>query len=364
MKISIFKRLFVVYEILSTILKRKISPLIIFIFILFFKLILFLFMILDKLFIKKLSQIEISNPIIIVGNPRSGTTFLQRFLVDNKFGKGTQLWQMIYHSYILQKIIKPFLPMLEIISPAKYHSTDAHETSLRSVETDDVGMLFRFFDGFFLYGFFLSWSKKDLFHWVDTNDRDTTSRDFNWFESVWKNILLSSGSDRIVAKLFSLSVNTPKFLKKYTDAKILYMVRDPLDVIPSGLSLVTGVLDKTFGFWNKSEDIRNRFLSNLYKGLVELLLRFENDWTNGKIDKSKVLIVRFDQMMNDFDGLMDEIIEFCNIPITDELINNINISSQKQKKYISKHKYDLSKFGLSDDKIKEDCKKYYETFIN
>ena len=112
----------------------------------------------------------------------------------------------------------------------------------------------------------------------------------------WLHTLVSSKEDRIVAKLFSVSANTPKFLKKYPDAKILYMVRDPLSVIPSGLSLVTGVLDKKFGFWNKPEEDRNRFLFNLYRGLVELLLRFENDWSSGKIDKSKVLIVRFDNM--------------------------------------------------------------------
>ena len=85
--------------------------------------------------------------------------------MKNGFGTGTQLWQMIYSSIILQKILKPFLPILEYLSPAKHHSTDAHKTSLASVETDDASMLFRFFDGFFLYGFLLSWSEKDLFDW-------------------------------------------------------------------------------------------------------------------------------------------------------------------------------------------------------
>ena len=37
---------------------------------------------------------------------------------------------MIYSSILLQKILKPILPLLEHISPAKHHSTDAHKTSL------------------------------------------------------------------------------------------------------------------------------------------------------------------------------------------------------------------------------------------
>ena len=65
-------------------------------------------------------------------------------------------------------------------------------TSLSSVETDDASMLFRFFDGFFLYGFILAWAEQDLFHWFEPEKRDMSKRDFNWFESLWIRILHSS----------------------------------------------------------------------------------------------------------------------------------------------------------------------------
>ena len=59
-------------------------------------------MIIDNIFYFNLSKKIIDKPIIIVGNPRSGTTFLQRFLVKNGFGQGSQLWQMIYPSIIFK----------------------------------------------------------------------------------------------------------------------------------------------------------------------------------------------------------------------------------------------------------------------
>ena len=118
----------------------------------------FLFM--DKIFINIPNNSIFKKPIIIVGNPRSGTTFLQRYLINNGLGTGSQLWQLIYPSILLQKIIKPFLPLLEKISPARHHSTEAHKTSLTSVETDDVSLLFRHFDGFFLYGFIFAFEKR------------------------------------------------------------------------------------------------------------------------------------------------------------------------------------------------------------
>ena len=270
---------------------------------------------------------------------------------------------MIYPSIIIQKLIKPFLPVLEKISPARHHSTKAHKTSLTSVETDDVSLLFRYLDGFFFYGFFLTFDEEDLFHWVDPKIRNTSARDFAWFDSMWKRNLLYNNGNRYIGKLFSLSSNLPLFQKKFPDAKILYMIRDPLQVIPSGLSLVTGVLDKRFHFWSLDESIKKRFIERLYRALVELLIRFHEDWENGNINKEKVFIIRFDSMMNEFDILMDELLGFLDVEKNDELIQKIKQTSEDQKQYKSGHKYDLKKFDLTENIIRNDCKKIYDTFL-
>ena len=222
---------------------------------------------------------------MIVGNPRSGTTFLHRYLVKNGIGTGSQLWQMLYPSIILQKLIKPFIPYLEKVSPTRYHTSDAHATSLQSVETDDVAIFFRYIDGFFLY------------------------------------------------------------------------------VKPSVLSLVTGVLDKRFGFWNLPAEKRQHFINCLYNGLVMLLLRFHEDWGNGSIDQSRVFIVRFDRIMTDFDNLMDEVLEFIDYIPSEVLKADIQKTAEKQRDFQSKHEYDLEKFGLTEEQIKSDCAPVYETFL-
>jgi hypothetical protein len=301
---------------------------------------------------------------MIVGNPRSGTTFLHRYLVKNGIGVGSQLWQMLYPSIILQKMIKPLLPFLEKVSPTRHHSTAAHKTSLQSVETDDVAIFFRYMDGFFLYGFILSWAEENLFSWVDPQERDTSDRDYKWLESIWLRNQFIANSNRTVGKLFSLSSNLPKFLERFPDCKILYIIRDPLSVIPSGLSLVTGVLDKRFGFWSLPIEKRSHFINRLYHGLVQLLLRFHSDWISGKIDKSKVMIVPFDRLMEDFENLMNEILEFTNHDPSDELRKDILDTGDNQRKFKSEHKYDLEKFGLTALQIQKDCAPIYKTFIN
>ena len=362
-KISIFKRLFTIYKILGKTFGSWVSPIFTGLLLLILRLIVFLGSFIDYLCFSKIRKSKIKRPILIVGNPRSGTTFLHHYLTKNNLGTGSQLWQMIYPSVVLQKLIKPLLPFLEKISPTKHHSTDAHKTSLQSVETDDASILFRYLDGFFLYGFLLSWHQNNLFDWVDPNKRDTSKRDFDWLESMWVKVLISNKQDQIIGKLFSISANMPKFLERFPDAKILYMIRDPLSVIPSGLSLVTGVLDKKFGFWSLDEEKRNRFIRRLYLALIELLTRFHHDWVNNKIDKEKVMIVHFDRMMNDFEGLMGDIINFIEISPSEDLVSNIKKTAEQQRAFKSKHKYNLDKFGLTEEQIKNDCKIIYDTFL-
>ena len=338
------------------------SPIITGLFLLIMKTFVSLGLILDKLFYKIARKPELIRPIIIVGNPRSGTTFLQRYLISSGLGVGAELWQLIYPSIILQKIIRPLLPILEKISPARHHSTAAHKTSLTSVETDDVGLFFRHFDGFFLYGFLLSFADDDLFDYFDPKIRDTSKRDFDWFEKVWSRTVRYQNVPYI-GKLFSLSTNLPAFQSRFPDSKILYMIRDPLKVIPSGLSLVTGVLDKRFKFWSLKKNIRDRFIQRLYNALLELLNRFHEDWTKGNIDKKKVLIVSYDLMMNDFESLMDNIINFTNIKNSKDLRAEIKKTAKNQRNFKSEHNYDLEKFGLTEEQIKKDCKNIYLTFL-
>tara|TARA_Y100000588_G_scaffold368111_1_gene435631 strand:- start:2852 stop:3961 length:1110 start_codon:yes stop_codon:yes gene_type:complete len=364
LKITAFKRIFTAYKTIGTTFGSWFAPVITGLLVCIIRILVVAGRILDRIFFPKAFTKTIKNPIMIVGNPRSGTTFIHRYLVNNDIGTGNQLWQMLYPSLILQKLLRPILPFLEKVSPARHHSTAAHATSLQSVETDDVAIFFRYLDGFFLYGFVLSWAEEDLFEWMDPKIRNMSKRDYAWLESLWIRNQYTSGIDRIIGKLFSLSTNLPEFLETYPDSKILYTIRDPLSVIPSGLNLVSGVLDKRFGFWSLPEEKRQHFINRLYFGLVHLLKRFHEDWENGRIDRSRVYIIHFDRMMNDFDTLMDEILNFIDHVPSEELRKDILKTAETQRNFQSGHKYDLEKFGLTEEQIRLDCAPIYETFLD
>ena len=360
---TLLSRQLAAYRIIRTVWRRPVFPLIVGVLFHSLRLLASVTLALDPLLFPRLRTTQVRRPIVLVGNPRTGTTFLQRWLSDHQVGAGMELWRMVYPSLTLQKVLGPFLPVLEAVSPAKYHSSAAHDTSLSSVETDDVGVLFRHFDGFFLYGFFLSFDDVDHKDQFDPAHRDTSERDFAWLDALWRRSIVSHGRDRILAKVFSLGTRLPRFLERFPDASILYMARDPVEILPSAMSLVTGVLDKAFGFDKLPEEMKRRFCSRLYGGLVDLMRRFHDDWVGGRIDRSRVYVVRYDRMMREFDVVMSELCAFLEHPIDDALRAEIAERAAKQRAYKSDHKYDLARYYLTEEQIRQDCAFFYETFL-
>ncbi len=320
-------------------------------------------MAIDPLLSPALRRARVRAPIVIVGNPRTGTTFLQRFLHEHGFAAGLQLYRMVHPSLLVQRALTPWVPWLESVSPARHHRTAAHDTDLLSVETDDVAALFQNFDGFFIWAFFLAHDDEDHLPLFDPSTRDTSRRDFDHLEAVWRRSMAFTGRDRIVAKLFSTSTRLPVFLQRFPDARILYMARDPVAVIPSALSLVTGVQDSAFGFWKLPEDRRRRYLERLYQGLIELLRRFHEDWTSGAVDRSRVHIVRYDRLMADFEGEMDDICRFADLPMSPAQRAVVRATAEKQRAYRSSHRYDLEKYGLTVERIRADTAFFRDTFL-
>ena len=113
MKISIIQRMLKAYKALRKAFSAYLSPLLMGVLLFLLRIIVQIGMFFDYIFFPFKIHNKIKKPIVIVGNPRSGTTFLHRYLVNNKIGSGSQLWQLIYTSASLQKIIKPILPILE-----------------------------------------------------------------------------------------------------------------------------------------------------------------------------------------------------------------------------------------------------------
>src|SRR5260370_26992623 len=97
------------------------------------------------------------------------------------------------------------------------------------------------------------------------------------------------------------------------------------------MSLVICVMDRAFVLWSLPDTVRRRWLDRMYQAWILLLQKFHQDWITGAIDRRRVFIVRYDRMMADFEGLMDEMCTFLGRPMTPELRKTIATHGEKQR---------------------------------
>ncbi|MBW2528587.1 MAG: sulfotransferase [Deltaproteobacteria bacterium] len=324
---------------------------------------------LDTLLYPALRETAVERPVFILGNPRSGTTFVHRFLLHTGQLCAFELWEMLLPALTARVAFEPVVHRLAPLSPARYHSSAAHETSLRDVETDDAMAFFHFVDGGFLWSYFLAWDDQwgsetsrryfDPARW----DRAERERMFRYLEACWRRNRLAHGGKRNLVKSATLTLDVADLLRRYPDCRIIYLVRDPVATIPSGMSLLTGVIDQAYDFWNTtSATARARYLENLYQASCHLYRAFHDAHQRGDIPAENVTIVTYPQLMGELEATMERLVAFAGLEPASSFWERVESQADRQRARRSAHRYSLEKFGLSAERIRRDLAFLYDAY--
>ncbi len=300
-------------------------------------------------------------PLLLIGLPRTGTTFLHRSLVALGAGRGTTLWRMVYPSAAVQRVLRPVLPLLERVSPARHHSTTAHETGLLEVETEDASGLFRDVSGFLAYAFLLAWADEDLAQAADpTGDPDAA---LDALEALWARTARDHPGERVIGKAPSAALLVRPALARWPGARFVYTVRDPTEAIPSALSLVEGALDARFDLTRADPARRERHRARLVDALVQLLNRFADDWNQPGFPREAVHVLRSDALVRAPGPTLRGVLDHAGIPVDAAMGAAIDRVAARQREYRSSHLYDASRFGLDAGALRAACAPWMETFL-
>lgn len=324
---------------------------------------------LDRVFFPGYRNQPIDRPIFIVGNPRSGTTFLHRLLLGAGDTAAFELWEMLFPAITARKLLGRIVPRFDRLSPARYHPSDIHDTNLRGIETDDVLWFFRTMDGPFAWAYFLAWQdnwgsdlcKREMgVEGVTDRERE---RFFAYHEECWRRNLAYKHAKRILAKTSMLTFRLDEVLKRYPDAKLVYIIRDPVEVIPSGMSLVSGVLENGYDAWNHTTEVdQRRWVENVYQASCEMLRSFHEAYTSGRIPEKNLCVVRYTDLLHNLEPTMKRILDFIEIEPSAEFVEEIRAQAEKQRSYKSRHQHSPEKFDLDPERIRRDLGFVYDTF--
>jgi hypothetical protein len=324
---------------------------------------------LDYVFYPRHRKQEIDRPIFIIGNPRSGTTFLHRLLLGAGGMAAFELWEMLFPAITARKLLGGIVPRLDRLSPARYHPSDVHDTSLRGIETDDVAWFFRTIDGPFAWAYFLAWqdtwgsklSRREFA--IDGVTPREEDRFFGYYEAIWRRNLTLKRANRVLAKTSMLTMRLDAVLRRYPDCRLVYVIRDPVEVIPSGMSLLASVLENGYDVWNRTrEEDQRRWVDNLYQASCDMLRYFYDAQTAGLIPERNLCVVRYEDLISNLEPTMTRILEFIEIEPTAAFREEIRAQAERQRSYSSNHEHSPSQFGLTPDRIRADLGFVYDAF--
>ena len=137
-----------------------------------------------------------------------------------------------------------------------------------------------------------------------------------------------------------LTMRLDAVLRRYPDCKLVYVIRDPVEVIPSGMSLLASVLENGYDVWNRTkEEDQRRWLEDLYQASCDMLRYFYEAQSAGKIPERNLCVVRYEDLINDLEPTMERILDFIEIKPTEAFVEEVRAQAGRQRCYTSSHEH-------------------------
>lgn len=313
-------------------------------------------MLLDNLFFPAYKKVEIKNPIFIIGHPRSGTTFFHRLMIKTDEYLNFKSWQLFFPSLTARKLVKPIIDRKIAKGNAVIFPPETGHYARLDLAEEEEQLFMHYCDSQFTSIIFsLGFSKYDFDEILFNDEQKHQKKSLKFFKNCLKRQIYYTGNKQVVARCNFSGMRIQHLAKAFPDAKFIYFYRNPLESIPSHLSLNHSVFDYKWGLDKIGQETMQRYFNRRYRYNVIYYKYMENILTHNKELNSRVLQIYYPDLLANFEKVMKDAKAFMNIEISDELNSTIEEQAEKQKSYKRKHKvYELSKFGLSETAIKED----------
>jgi len=316
---------------------------------------------LDHILYPEFRRQKIRQPVFIIAPPRSGTTFLQKLLAKNR---GTfapvLMYQTIFPSITIQKIIQSVALasrqkgglLFDISSWIERHCFGGwdgmHKMRFAEPEEDD---------GYFVYTF-VTEAIYLLFPFVralwgagfaDDLPPRQRRRLMRYYRSCLQRHLYLNGPEKILlSKATQLSGSIECLKAEFPDARIVNILRSPIESIPSHISVFYTVwnwVDPSIGKKSR-ESLEYAELAAAWFLHLE-----KNDITSRP---ENYLRIFYTDLVRHPDRAARSIYRHFGIPLTPSAERTIQKEAKRALEYKSSHHYTLEEYGLSRAWIKKE----------
>jgi omega-hydroxy-beta-dihydromenaquinone-9 sulfotransferase len=315
---------------------------------------------LDKLFYPEHQDQDINQPIFIVGNFRSGTTLLHRLLAKDIRFTGMTSWEIyVAPSIVQRKLIRWFMrvnraignPAQKVINAfekALKNYSYMHKTGLNEIEEDGQINL-HLWTSYHLLAFFpFPELIRDFIYYDDMVSEEQKEQEMNYYQEVVQRHVYASGGKRYISKNPTYSPKVRTLHEKFPDAKFINLVRSPLRVVPSAVSMFANHW-RTYGepeveYPPTGPEVIMEQAKYWYLHPHEYLRTLPED---------QYILVKYRDLVADPEGTVRGIYRQFGMDLTPEYEALLHAESEKAKQYKSKHTYSMKDMGINREKVKK-----------
>ena len=194
---------------------------------------------------------QIEKPLFIIGNLRSGSTFLHRLLSrDSETFTSLTIWDIYLTPSVTQKRITQFFSRLDNKLGGHLHRLlyafdrrtlgkfKIHPISFFQPEEDE-NILFHIWDSYWVSFLFPFMDELPNYqHFDEALSLKHKRRIMAFYKSMLQRHLYATGKKYYVAKAPAFSAKIETLSEFFPEARIIYLARNPLDMLPSTVSWI------------------------------------------------------------------------------------------------------------------------------
>ena len=325
-------------------------------------------LLIDDVLFRGWRRAELRAPVFVIGNPRSGTTILHRVMArdeDNFFFFRT--WQIMFPAVVQKTALAGVgrvdrwlgSPLRRLIARVEGRHLDdfgrLHELGLFKPEEDhtvlvhvlrspDLALLFPG-EGF------------DILARFDVETPAPARRAAIEFYTrcARRQAFWAGGRRVLLSKSPWHSGRVESLAQQFPDCRFVYLVRNPLDVVASVISLLRAIVRETSGV-----DPRSAFDESAYETVkffyADPLARL------AALPAERVAFVKYDDLMREPEQVIERIYRQLGLPLTTRFRERLAEEVAKMRQHTSRHRYSLDQCSVARERIISDLRPIFDRF--
>jgi hypothetical protein len=320
---------------------------------------------LDKILFPDLKHLYTPDPIFIIGNYRSGSTFFHRLLLRDSQFTCLKAWEIYFapalsHRQLirfllrisarigspLQKAVQSFDGLLNEIYPM-------HKTGLYTYEQDSQ-LFYHTWSSFNIFAVFAFPELARRYMYYDQAVPDKERRkQFEYYRNVINRHLYNHPGKRYLAKNPDFSPAVETLLEQFPNARFINLIRAPEEMLPSAINLwasnwkAYGSPDEEYPYQEAIKEYARHWYYYPHKIL-------------SKLGADRYQIVHFHNLINDTKSEVLRIYEQFGLDVNEEILQILDDQSVVSRKEYGG--YPLEAMNLDEDELREEFSPLLEEF--